>query len=64
MQMLELIMLEAVLTRNSIKLIRVLKTSRQSLRLILTTLMQHMLEVLVKIREEISLRLLMTIIWH
>ena len=46
MQMLELIMLEAVLTRNSIKLIRVLKTSRQSLRLILTTLMQHMLEVL------------------
>lgn len=63
MLMLELIMSEAVLMRSLIKLTRVLKTLLLFLRLIQTTSMLPMLEVLVRIREAILQKPLTIIIW-
>lgn len=63
MRMLELIMLEAVLMRSLIKLTRVLKILLLFLKLIQTTSMLLMLEVLVKIREAILQKPLTITIW-
>jgi hypothetical protein len=63
MRMLELIMLEAVLMRSLIKLARVLKILLLFLKLIQTTSMLLMLEVLVKIREAILQKPLTITIW-
>lgn len=56
-------MSEAVLMRSLIKLTRVLKTLLLFLRLIQTTSMLLMLEVLVRIREEILQKPLTITIW-